>query len=223
VGALCVRFPTACARAEVVLNAMDTVEQVGLQVQLTVQTALHDPRAAETALELQLEYMDGGAPGNTVAREFDDAVDAAHVASPEDAETLQEVADSIVRWLDVVPPRYRASVAEAFDGTPEVVTLTEDLIVYRHWGGDAPEIGSPWFSPEPYMNPEDARRYLALPEYNSADHVSAFRIPAGTTLLQGTAASQAGRANFGAAAVGGGVQIYLPNPQDAAVVAELSR
>jgi len=161
VGALCVRFPTACARAEVVLNAMDTVEQVGLQVQLTVQTALHDPRAAETALELQLEYMDGGAPGNTVAREFDDAVDAAHVASPEDAETLQEVADSIVRWLDVVPPRYRASVAEAFDGTPEVVTLTEDLIVYRHWGGDAPEIGSPWFSPEPYMNPEDARRYLA--------------------------------------------------------------
>jgi VIT1/CCC1 family predicted Fe2+/Mn2+ transporter len=66
---LCLRYPTACARAEVVLNAMDTAETIGLQVQLGVQTALRDPRAGETAIELQFELMDGGVPGNTFARE----------------------------------------------------------------------------------------------------------------------------------------------------------
>ena len=40
-------------------------------------------------------------------------------------------------WLAYVPARYREAVARAFEGTPKVITLTEDLIVYRHWGGDA--------------------------------------------------------------------------------------
>jgi VIT1/CCC1 family predicted Fe2+/Mn2+ transporter len=193
VAGLCGRNPVACTRAEGVLRALDTAEELGLQAQLALQIAAGDPRAGETALELQLEYMDGGAPGNTVVREFDDAADAARIASPGDGEALQEAADSIIQWLDVVPPRYRASVAEAFDGTPEVVTLTEDLIVYRRWGGDAPEIGSPWFSPEPYLDAEEARRYLALPENNAAEQVSAFRIPAGTTLVQGSLAGWPGQ------------------------------
>ena len=121
-------------------------------------------------------------------------------------------------WLDLVPPRYRASVAQAFKGTPEVVTLSEDLIVYRHWGGEAPETGSPWFSPKPYVRPGNARRYLALPNYNSADRVSAFRIPAGTTIIRGQVASQVGQPRFGPYATGGGVQIYLPNPEDAVLI-----
>jgi RHS repeat-associated protein len=53
-------------------------------------------------------------------------------------------------WLSYVPEKYRTSVARAFAGTPTVETLTEDLVVYRHWGGKADETGSPWFSPEPY-------------------------------------------------------------------------
>ena len=93
-------------------------------------------------------------------------------------------------WLAHVPARYRASVAQAFEGTPEVITLSEDLIVYRHWGGDAHETGSPWFSPKPYVRPGNARRYLALPDYNSATRISVFKIPAGTTIIRGKVASQ---------------------------------
>jgi hypothetical protein len=121
-------------------------------------------------------------------------------------------------WLDLVPPRYRASVAQAFEGTPEVVTLSEDLIVYRHWGGKAPETGSPWFSPKPYARPGNARRYLALPNRNTAENVSAFRIPAGTTIIRGKVASQVQDIRFGPYAVGGGIQIYVPNPEDAILI-----
>jgi hypothetical protein len=35
-------------------------------------------------------------------------------------------------WLERVPPKYREVVARAFEGTPQVVALQEDLIVYRH-------------------------------------------------------------------------------------------
>jgi len=95
-------------------------------------------------------------------------------------------------WLAYVPARYRASVAQAFEGTHEVITLSKDLIVYRHWGGDALETGSLWFSPKPYVRPGNARRYLALPDYNSATRISLFKIPAGTTIIRGRVASKVG-------------------------------
>ncbi len=124
-------------------------------------------------------------------------------------------------WLAYVPARYRASVAQAFEGTPEVITLTEDLIVYRHWGGDAEETGSPWFSPKPYVRPGNARRYLALPDYNSATRISVFKIPAGTTIIRGKVASQVGQPKFGPYATGGGIQIYLPHPESAVLIGPL--
>jgi hypothetical protein len=123
VGALCVRFPTACGRAEVVLNAMDTAEQVGLQVQLAVQIALHDPRAAETALELQLEYMDGGAPGNTLVREFDDVLDSARAARRLDGLPDPEQAiEGGIRIADGL-----ASVGNSGGGGAAARALTEAL------------------------------------------------------------------------------------------------
>ncbi len=125
-------------------------------------------------------------------------------------------------WSNYVPAKYRASVSKAFAGTPTVETLTEDLLVYRHWGDEAPEAGSPWFSPKPYVRPGNARRYLALPEYNSASNVSVFKIRAGTTIVRGKVASQVGQANFGSYAVGGGAQIYLPNPSDAVLLGPLT-
>jgi len=122
-------------------------------------------------------------------------------------------------WLAYVPARYREAVARAFEGTPEVITLTEDLIVYRHWGGDARETGSPWFSPKPYIRPGNARRYLALPPENTAKNVSVFRIPAGTTIIRGKVAPQIEQ--YGPYAAGGGMQIYLPNPEDAILLGPL--
>jgi len=114
--------------------------------------------------------------------------------------------------LQIVPKKYRAEVAAAFDGKPEAVTLKEDLIVYRHWGGVSGETGSPWVSPKPYAKPGNAKRYLALPEKNTAQNLTAFRIPAGTTILRGKVASKVGDPRFDGKAVGSGVQIYVPAP-----------
>ncbi len=114
--------------------------------------------------------------------------------------------------LDYVPQRYRAAVGRSFRGDPEAITLTEALIVHRHWGGGASQTGSPWFSPKTYVRPGNAQRHLALPTGNTAENVTSFRIPAGTTILRGQVASQAGNAGFGPNAIGRGIQIYLPDP-----------
>jgi len=127
-------------------------------------------------------------------------------------------APALSSWLSKVPVEYQASVARSFSGTPNVETLTEDLIVYRHWGSEAGETGSPWFSPKPYVRPGNARRYLALPEYNTAENVSSFRIPAGTMIIRGKVASKVGTVNFGSYATGGGTQIYLPDPNVAVLI-----
>ncbi len=108
--------------------------------------------------------------------------------------------------------KYRAAVSRAFRGESRAISLTEDLVVYRYWGNKAPETGSPWFSAKQYAKPGNARRYLALPEGNTAQNVTEFRIPADTTVLRGKVASQAGEVGFGSYATGGGVQIYLPDP-----------
>jgi len=47
---------------------------------------------------------------------------------------------------------------------------------------------------------------------NTAENLTAFRIPAGTTILHDRVASQAGEIGFGPSSVGGGVQIYIPDP-----------
>jgi hypothetical protein len=93
--------------------------------------------------------------------------------------------------------------------------LQEDLIAYRRWGGKASETGSPWYSAAMYRRPGNARRYLALPEGNTAENLTVFRIPKAATILRGKAASMAGEPGFGAKAVGGGQQIYLPDPRKA--------
>ena len=124
-------------------------------------------------------------------------------------------------WLELVPPKYREVVARAFEGTPQVVTLQEDLIVYRHWGGEAREKGSPWFSPKPYIRPGNARRYLALPPWNTAEKISVFRIPAGTTVIIGRVASQV--ESYGSYAIGGGIQVYLPQPEAAILIGPLDK
>jgi RHS repeat-associated protein len=114
--------------------------------------------------------------------------------------------------LDFVPSRYRTTVSRSFRGEPVAEALTEDLIVYRRWSGSAVEIGSPWFSPQPYAHPGNARRYLALPQDNTAASLTAFRIPRGTVVLRRKVGTQVGVEGFGDYALGGGTQIYLPDP-----------
>jgi hypothetical protein len=70
IGAYCAANTTTCSRAEPVFNAIDTVEETWLSAKLAYQTWRNDPAAADTALELATEHLDGGMPGNSVAKEI---------------------------------------------------------------------------------------------------------------------------------------------------------
>lgn len=117
--------------------------------------------------------------------------------------------------LEIIPKKYRGTVQRAFKGTPTVVALEDDLTVYRHWGGKASETGSPWYSLTHYNRAGNAQRYLALPQGNTAENVTVFKIPKGTTIFRGKASSMVNLPGFGDNAVGGGEQIYLPDPSKA--------
>jgi hypothetical protein len=67
--------PTACARLEPALVAIDRIEEAGLMVKGTIQIWRGDTQgAADTALELQMEYLDGGFPGNSAAVELQEVL-----------------------------------------------------------------------------------------------------------------------------------------------------
>jgi hypothetical protein len=123
--------------------------------------------------------------------------------------------------FEIIPKKYRGTVRRAFKGTASVVALEEDLTVFRHWGGKASETGSPWYSLTHYNRPGNAQRYLALPHGNTAASVTVFKIPKGTTILRGKASSMANLPGFGENAVGGGEQVYLPDPSKAIKVEQL--
>lgn len=101
------------------------------------------------------------------------------------------------------------------------MVLEEDLAVYRYWGGKASEMGSPWYSLTHYNRSGNAQRYLALPQGNTAENVTVFKIPKGTTIFRGKASSMASLPGFGDNTVGGGEQIYLPDPSKAIKVKQL--
>jgi len=131
------------------------------------------------------------------------------------ASTLKTVGTYLddVPWKSIVPSKYHETVEGAFKGTPNVVELNSDLVVYRRFGGTSVAEGSPWFSPIPYTYPGNARRYLALTNGNTAKELAEFKILKGTKILVGPAESKAtGSSLFGPYATGGGTQIYLPDP-----------
>jgi hypothetical protein len=72
IGAYCAANTNICARVEPILNALDKVEEAGLNIKLAYQNWRGDPNAIDTALELQMEHMDGGMPGNSTATEIAD-------------------------------------------------------------------------------------------------------------------------------------------------------
>jgi hypothetical protein len=102
-------------------------------------------------------------------------------------------------------------VTKAFKGDPNVITLDKDLIVYRYWSGSDKSEAGHWVTLSPDLTPDEARKLLALPDYNLAANVTEFTIPAGTTVLFGEAAEQTTAVWAGSYATGGGLQIYLPD------------
>jgi len=94
---------------------------------------------------------------------------------------------------------------------PSQKTLADNLTVYRYTSG-IPR-GSPYFTPVKYGSAAEARAALALPESNTAITVREYKILKRPTILEGPAANMVGEPGFGAYAVGGGRQIYVPDPR----------
>jgi RHS repeat-associated protein len=118
-----------------------------------------------------------------------------------------------VPWKTIIDPKYWDLVEGAFKSEPSVVELTTDLKVLRYYGGNTIPTNSPWFSIKSYSRFGNARRFLSLPNRNLATNVAEFSIPKGARILIGNAASKVNDVLiFGKYAVGGGVQIYLPDP-----------
>ena len=113
----------------------------------------------------------------------------------------QASVDNFIRTQ--IPESFQANVREAFSSDMRVTTLTEDLVVYRYYGGES-KPSSYWYTPYQYADPISS---LALPPENMADKISINVIPAGTTVLEGHVAPMP---KWGQP--GGGYQIYVPNP-----------
>ncbi len=151
---LCVTHPTACARVSAAFTLWDKVEDLGLQAKLALQTWQRDPRAAETALELQLERLDN-APGNTTFRELQEALstlvgrygdDVARLVKRfgnEGAELLARHQDEAVEVLDMARQAVRNPDAQAvligryFKDTPNSYERLGEHFGFTHLNMDA--------------------------------------------------------------------------------------
>jgi RHS repeat-associated protein len=104
-----------------------------------------------------------------------------------------------------------AKIASTFrSSTYRETILTEDVILYRVYGGRAGELGHYWNRVEP-TGPLQAQLDSALlPEWgNTGSKVASIRVPAGTTIYEGAAAPQLGRGGI-PSLLGGGAQVFIP-------------
>lgn len=251
----CVLNSNACAKVEPVLNAFDTAEEASLIAKGSYQTWIGDSAgAADTAIDLQMEYMDGGMPGNSISHEVseqlaklgddvpeliatygdeivplllqygDDAVDIIGDYGDEGITLLLKFGDDtgdviglLKRgspapddWTEYIPEEFHGQVVSGFDGDPMTITLKENVSVYRYWSDMSGERGR-WATLDPNLSPEQARALLAFPNDNYASSVTQFIIPEGTTVLVGKVAEQTSAEWSGAYAIGGGIQVFIPD------------
>ncbi|RME57222.1 hypothetical protein D6779_09095, partial [Candidatus Parcubacteria bacterium] len=136
---------------------------------------------------------------------------------PADAAALQIRSE----YLKAFRPRFRPvrygphmrgplepSVARTFRGRSySERLLASDILAYRLYGGTAKQLGHYWSLVRPY-GPLQAQLDLAIaPQWgNTLNNVATARIPAGTTIYEGAAASQTTGVGH---LPGGGSQIYI--------------
>jgi hypothetical protein len=218
-GLYCATNQTACAKVEPVMNAIDLVEQAWLVSKGSYQTWTGDGQgAAETAFELQMEYVDGGMPGNSASHEIseqlinigNDSTEAITKYGDEIAAISKKIELAPQKWTEYVPNKYYNDVVGAFNGDATAVKLTDDIIVYRYWGEGSQETGN-WVTLYSDLTPEQARSLLALPKENSATNLTQFVIKKDTVIIVGETAEKTTANWAGSYAIGGGLQIYVPD------------
>ena len=100
-----------------------------------------------------------------------------------------------------VHPNFQSQVKNSFADDSKVTELAEDTTAFRYHGGMSNKKGH-WYTPNQTDNPAAD---LALPPGNTYEHMDTVVIPKGTTILEGTVASDFGQP-------GGGHQYYVPDP-----------
>jgi hypothetical protein len=159
-GIYCARNTTACARVEPLLNAFDVAEEGWLSTKLGFQTRIgNDTGAAETAFELQLEHIDGGMPGNSIAKELggetieklaqygddaaqiisrygDDGIAVVQKYGGDAINLIKDHGDAAIKVMKEVDPKAAKKLLE---------TLDDDVIDYAiQQGPDAVAVLSRW-------------------------------------------------------------------------------
>jgi hypothetical protein len=124
-GTYCAANQNTCGRIEPIFNALDTAEEAWLSGKLAYQTWRNDPAALDTLLELQMEHMDGGMPGNAVSREL--------------KEELVELSDDALRLVeqygdDIVPllVKYQGDAIDIINAYDD-----EGITILQQYGDDA--------------------------------------------------------------------------------------
>lgn len=120
------------------------------------------------------------------------------------------VAANTVRYGPMRAGPLPETVASTFrSGSYTATELAETTTLYRAYGGDAGALGRFWSRVRP-SGPLQAQIDSALnPAWgNTASEVATIRVPAGTTIYEGAAASQP---IPGGSLMGGGSQVYIPN------------
>ena len=161
-GSYCAGHTATCSRVEPVLNAIDGVEEAWLGTKLAIQTWRHDPAAADTALELAMEHMDGGMPGNSVAKKLDKELselgdDALHV--------LKQYGDDAIPLL----LRYQGEAVDIINAYGD-----EGIAILEKYGDDAiglvTKYGKPAVKVLNSVGPEGAKKLLTTLDDNVLDY-----------------------------------------------------
>jgi hypothetical protein len=120
----CIKQPVICGRVTAGVELWDKVEDLGLQAKLAIQTARGDPRAVETALELQLEKLDN-VPGNTTFREI---YETAAEFFGRKSDEMAQVTSMLARFGDDVQIENDGLVRFGTDVAPEAIEdIAEEL------------------------------------------------------------------------------------------------
>jgi hypothetical protein len=117
-------------------------------------------------------------------------------------------------------PNDPKSVASTFrSGTYTEKVLRRDIILYRVYGGEAKAEGRYWTRIRPEGKLQSDHDSAILPEFkNTGDKLVIIRIPAGTKVYEGYAASQQSNLGSRAQFFGGGNQVYVPQVESKWIV-----
>ena len=137
VGAFCSTHKPVCAYGEPILNAIDKAEELSLNAKLAYQTWRHDEAgASQTAFELQMEYLDGNMPGNsiaddlgdsiaTIAKYGDDAVDLVRLYGVDAAEIILQYQDDGIELLQKYGPEAISLLQRYPDNAVQVLKVID--------------------------------------------------------------------------------------------------